>query len=777
MLCRHIPALPHAAYGALSFAIARRPLHDGLIKLHPEVSEAIANQKAVVALESTIITHGMPYPHNLNTAKEVEQIVKEHGAVPATIGIVKGKIHVGVTETDLQYLAETKDMLKVSRRDLPYILSKGLSGGTTVSATVLVAHKVGIPLFVTGGVGGVHRDGQNTLDISADLTELGRTPVAVISAGVKSILDIGRTLEYLETHGVCVATFGKTRDFPAFFTPKSGFQSPYNVTDEEEAAQLIANAQKFGQDSGVLIAVPVPEEQAASSLLIEDAIQQAVAEARDNGILGKDVTPFILDRIYKLTQGISLTTNIALIKNNAKVGSRIACALARQNYHKYSTLSQPPRGKHSAPAQPVVIGGCNVDYIAKVKQGDMVFGGPTNRGTVRQSLGGVGRNLADCLSRLGLNPLFISAIGSDANGDAVLRICSHMDTGAIAMLPEHSTAVYCAVITATGELSLGLGDMDIHRQITEQYVSKFVEQLQSASFVCLDGNIPTSTINYVCSVAKEHKVPVLFEPTDITNACKPFETDSWKALAYTTPNLMELRAMNEALGLPVPAELPSVIDDVIGVALDMSRPLLEHLQCAIVTLGQHGVLLCGRSEKGTISLQPKKAPQSVPGKICGIYYPAIAAEAEEILNVSGTGDRSSYFPLRLDLPPRCGPSPAAADSRLDQTDSSAGRRTLTRVARQRTSVGSPQRYSLPAGGRPPPNSLGGETAQKTRRQRVSICANIESRSCNRVSECRGCLGLYTCNIPLAKCELKGVSKKTDGFIQYALEHWMVELSE
>uniref|UniRef100_UPI00398F5D53 uncharacterized protein isoform X7 n=1 Tax=Pristiophorus japonicus TaxID=55135 RepID=UPI00398F5D53 len=648
MLCRHIPALPHAAYGALSFAIARRPLHDGLIKLHPEVSEAIANQKAVVALESTIITHGMPYPHNLNTAKEVEQIVKEHGAVPATIGIVKGKIHVGVTETDLQYLAETKDMLKVSRRDLPYILSKGLSGGTTVSATVLVAHKVGIPLFVTGGVGGVHRDGQNT------------------------------------------------------------------------------NAQKFGQDSGVLIAVPVPEEQAASSLLIEDAIQQAVAEARDNGILGKDVTPFILDRIYKLTQGISLTTNIALIKNNAKVGSRIACALARQNYHKYSTLSQPPRGKHSAPAQPVVIGGCNVDYIAKVKQGDMVFGGPTNRGTVRQSLGGVGRNLADCLSRLGLNPLFISAIGSDANGDAVLRICSHMDTGAIAMLPEHSTAVYCAVITATGELSLGLGDMDIHRQITEQYVSKFVEQLQSASFVCLDGNIPTSTINYVCSVAKEHKVPVLFEPTDITNACKPFETDSWKALAYTTPNLMELRAMNEALGLPVPAELPSVIDDVIGVALDMSRPLLEHLQCAIVTLGQHGVLLCGRSEKGTISLQPKKAPQSVPGKICGIYYPAIAAEAEEILNVSGTGDRSSYFPLRLDLPPRCGPSPAAADSRLDQTDSSAGRRTLTRVARQRTSVGSPQRYSLPAGGRPPPNSLGGETAQKTRRQRVERDGEIDN---------------------------------------------------
>ncbi|XP_067856189.1 LOW QUALITY PROTEIN: uncharacterized protein zgc:136858 [Heptranchias perlo] len=638
MLFRRIPILAHAVYMAQDFAIARKLLHDGLVKLHPEVSDAIANQKAVVALESTIITHGIPYPHNLNTAKEVEQIIKEHGAVPATVGIVKGKIHVGLSEADLQYLAESKEALKVSRRDLPYILSRGLSGGTTVSATMLVAHKVGIPLFVTGGIGGVHRDGQNTLDISADLTELGRTPVAVISAGIKSILDIGRTLEYLETHGVCVATFGKTCDFPAFFTPKSGFQAPYNVMDEEEAAQLIANAHKFGQDSGVLIAVPIPEEQAASGLVIDNAVQQAVEEARDRGILGKAVTPFILDRIYELTQGISLTANISLIKNNAKVGSRIACVLARQNYHNYSSLSQPPRGKHGAPAQPVVIGGSNVDFIAKAKQDNMMFGGPTNRGTVRQSIGGVGRNLADCLSRLGLHPLFISAIGTDANGDSLLRFCSHMDTGAVTMLPEHSTAVYCAVVTATGELSLGLGDMDIHRQITEQYVSKFEEQLRSASFVCIDGNIPTSTINYVCRIAKEHRVPVLYEPTDFTNACKPFESDSWKALMYTSPNLMELQAMNQTLGLPIPAELPSVMDDIIGVALDMSRPLLKHLQCVIVTLGHHGVLLCGRSEGGTISLQPKKAPQSAPGKVCAIYYPAIVVEAEEILNVSGAGD-------------------------------------------------------------------------------------------------------------------------------------------
>ncbi|GCC37704.1 hypothetical protein chiPu_0016210 [Chiloscyllium punctatum] len=583
MLCKsmHLLAQPCAAQG---FIIARRLLYDGLVKLQPEVSEAIAKKKAVVALESTIITHGMPYPHNLSTAKGVEQIVKSHGAVPATVGIVKGRIHVGLSDSDLQYLAESKETFKLSRRDLPYILSKGLSGGTTVSATMMVAHRVGIPLFVTGGIGGVHHDGQNSMDVSTDLTELGRTPVTVVSAGVKSILDIGRTLEYLETHGVCVATFGKTRDFPAFFIPKSGFQSPWNVTDEEEAAQLIASARRFGHDSGVLIAVPIPEEQAASSQVIDDAIQQAVVEARNKGIQSKEVTPFILTRIHELTKGLSLTTNIALIKNNAKVGSRIACALSRQCHHKSSTLSQPSRLKKDSFAQLVVIGGCNVDFIAKAKGGDLV------------------------------------------------------DTGGVAVLPGHSTAVYCAVIAANGELSLGLGDMDIHRQITEQYVSKFKEQLQSASLVCLDGNIPASTIHYVCSVAKEHGTPVLFEPTDSIAACKPFESDSWKSLTFTSPNLQELRAMNEALGLPVPTELPTLMDDVIGVALDMSQPLLKHLQCVIVTLGHQGVLLCGRSEEGTIFLQPKKASKIVPGKVCAIHYPAIAVEPKEILNVSGAGD-------------------------------------------------------------------------------------------------------------------------------------------
>uniref|UniRef100_A0A4W3JZI2 Zgc:136858 n=1 Tax=Callorhinchus milii TaxID=7868 RepID=A0A4W3JZI2_CALMI len=590
----------------------------GLLRVHPRVSEAIANQKPVVVLESTIITHGMPYPHNLNTAREVEEVVMRHGAVPATVAVLKGRIHVGLSDPELQYLAESKETFKASRRDLPYFLSKGFSGGTTVSATMMVAHKVGIRVFVTGGIGGVHRDGQRTLDISADLTELGRTPVAVVSAGVKSILDIGCTLEYLETQGVCVATFGKTRDFPAFFIPQSGFQAPYNVITEEDAAQLIGSACELGQGSGVLIAVPIPEEHAPEGFLIEEAVQQSVAEARAEGILGKEVTPFILQRVMELTQGASLSASILYIL-------------------KYTCMFNNLSWNHSFSCSSIVDHILNIvghlTFICTLIQYKIIFAKFTNPGSVYQSFGGVGRNLADCLSRLGIAPLFISAIGQDGHAEAFLHNCSHMDTSAVARLPSCNTATYCVVITGTGELCMGIGDMDIHQQITEQYTSQFEERLRSASLVCLDGNIPVSTLDYVCRVAKDHNVPVWYEPTDFNKASKPFVSDSWRALMYTSPNLGELRSMNEALGLPVPAELPSEMEDVIDVAMSMSRPLLKHLQCVLVSLGCQGVLLCGRGEAGTLSLQPRKDHQ-----VCALHQPSISVDAEEIMNVSGAGD-------------------------------------------------------------------------------------------------------------------------------------------
>ncbi|XP_010152609.1 PREDICTED: pseudouridine-metabolizing bifunctional protein C1861.05-like [Eurypyga helias] len=613
----------------------RRFLHDAYVRIQPSVQEALVEGRPVVALESTIITHGMAYPQNLSMAREVEEIVTRNGAVPATVGILRGQIHVGLTDKELEFLASSKNVVKVSRRDLPFVLSQGLSGGTTVSGTMIAAHKAGIPVFVTGGIGGVHRGGENTLDVSADLTELGRTPVAVVSAGVKSILDIGRTLEYLETQGVCVAAFGESREFPAFFSRQSGFQAPYHVRDEEEAAELIASALGLGLSSGVLIAVPCPQERAASGQALEEAIQRVLSEARSKGIAGKELTPFMLQKLNELTDGKSLDSNLALIQNNAKVGSCIAVALSK--LQKARRKGNLPRQEDTTPPQPVVIGGVNVDFIAKVQNPVILGNGQTNAGRVRRTFGGVGRNLADCLSRLGQTPLFLSAVGKDEHSESILHYCRHMEMSAVLQL-EGNTATYCAVITSAGELSVGLGDMDIHGQITEQYVSQFKEILCQAPLVCIDGNVPLSTIQYVCQLAREHQLAVCYEPTDENKASKPFLSDSWKALTYISPNLQELRAINRTLGNPLPAELPSRLEDVVQTAVALARPLLAHLCCVVVTLGADGVLLCGRSLGGTISLRPGADGQPAADGLCASHYPAIHISREEIVNVSGAGD-------------------------------------------------------------------------------------------------------------------------------------------
>ncbi|XP_048158313.1 pseudouridine-metabolizing bifunctional protein C1861.05-like isoform X3 [Corvus hawaiiensis] len=608
----------HVSSMARGTTQVRRLLHGAYVRIHPSVQEALVEGRPVVALESTIITHGMAYPLNLSMAREVEEIVRTNGAVPATVGILRGQIHVGLTDEELEFLASSKNAVKVSRRDFPFVLSQGLSGGTTVSGTMIAAHKAGIPVFVTGGIGGVHRDGENTLDVSADLTELGRTPVAVISAGAKSILDIGRTLEYLETQGVCVAAFGESREFPAFFSRQSGFQAPYQVRDEEEAAKLIDSALGLGLSSGVLIAVPCPQERAAEGQAIEEAIQQALSQARSKGITGKEVTPFLLQKLTQLTDGKSLDSNLALIQNNARVGSCIAVALSKlQKARRKGNL--PRRGENMTPPQPVVIGGINVDFIAKAQNPDILGGGQTNAGRVRRTFGGVGRNLADCLSRLGQAPLLLSAVGKDEHLESVLHYCHHM-------------------------------------------VSQFKENLCQAPLICIDGNVPLSTIQYVCQLAREHQLAVCYEPTDENKASKPFLSDSWKALTYISPNLQELRAINQTLGNPLPAELPSRLEDVVQTAVALACPLLAHLHCVVVTLGAHGVLLCGKSLGGSISLYPgaqeqiwhqahqalsawaiptnfpSLPPQTAAARLCAAHYPAIPISREEIVNVSGAGD-------------------------------------------------------------------------------------------------------------------------------------------
>jgi pseudouridine-5'-phosphate glycosidase len=296
------------------------------LQFSPEVQSARAAGKPVVALESTIISHGMPYPQNVRTAREVEQVIRDAGAAPATIAIIDGRICIGLSEEQLELLGQSKDAIKVSRRDLAYVLSQKKLGATTVAATMICAKLAGIEVFVTGGIGGVHRGAETSFDISADLQELAQTSVAVVCAGVKSILDIGLTLEYLETHGVPVVSVGQGA-FPAFFTRDSGFKADFQLDTAEDQARFIRTKWQLGLEGGVVVGNPVPEVSAMKNEEIDAIIAQALREAGAQGVKGKLVTPFLLARIKELTGGRSLVTNIALVKHNALVGAKLAVAL------------------------------------------------------------------------------------------------------------------------------------------------------------------------------------------------------------------------------------------------------------------------------------------------------------------------------------------------------------------------------------------------------------------------------------------------------------------
>ncbi|MGG3562717.1 pseudouridine-5'-phosphate glycosidase [Neobacillus rhizosphaerae] len=288
-----------------------------------EVLEAKREGKPIVALESTIISHGMPYPQNVETAREVEEIIRQNGAVPATIAIINGKIKIGLSEEELEFLGTSKEIMKASRRDLPYLIAAQKHGATTVAATMICAQMGGISVFVTGGIGGVHRGAEVTMDVSADLQELAKTNVAVVCAGAKSILDLGLTLEYLETNGVPVIGY-QTEILPAFYTRTSPYKVNFRVDSPEEASALMKAKWNLGLEGGIVIAIPIPEPYAMDEDLINKVIEVALNEAKSKDIHGKEVTPFLLSRVKELTEGSSLEANIALVKHNAKIGALIA---------------------------------------------------------------------------------------------------------------------------------------------------------------------------------------------------------------------------------------------------------------------------------------------------------------------------------------------------------------------------------------------------------------------------------------------------------------------
>jgi pseudouridine-5'-phosphate glycosidase/pseudouridine kinase len=600
--------------------LSRRLSNFNNIQISEEVRAALQDDNAVVALESTIITHGMPYPQNVMCALEVEAVVRTQGAVPATVAIVQGQIRVGLDENELSRLGDVQKSrpIKTARRDLAYVVGKGLNGGTTVSGTLVLANKVGIPVFATGGIGGVHREGETTLDISADLTELGKCGVAVVSSGVKSILDIPKTLEYLETEGVFVATFGDTTDFPAFYSRKSGCHAPYSVGTAAEAAKIIHWNRTLNLQSGMLFAVPVPEQFAFDENVINDVIAEALEDAKRNGIRGKEITPFLLGRIGEITAGKSLETNVALIKNNARTAACIATELA--------TLKRSSGGGRdgSGAASPVVIGGSNLDCSIKLETDEIKMDGRIHLGKSVMSGGGVARNICEALIKLGCRPLFISVLGDDPQGSILKKVLPQ--DGGVEVLKGRSTGQCTVVLDSKGECKFLAGDMDIHQQITPQMILENEEAIKRAPLIVFDANLSIPTIDTILKLAGDHDVPVLFEPTDLEISIKPFQTDKWRAIKFITPNLSELRHIASHFEISRRRKYKDEFDE----AADVASKLTDYVNNVIVTLGAKGVIVARKGEASDSFFSSKCSKVSVR------HYPANRNKG--VVSVSGAGD-------------------------------------------------------------------------------------------------------------------------------------------
>lgn len=453
---------------------------------------------------------------------------------------------------------------------------------------MIAANAAGIDVFVTGGIGGVHRNGQDTMDISADLNELGRTPVAVVSSGVKSILDIGRTLEFLETQGVTVVSYGPSDDFPSFYTRRSGFKAMANLETPEQCADLIFANRLLKLNSGMLIAVPIPEAaEFADPELLERVIQDAMKES--SGISGKDITPFLLAKVKELTGGSSLDANISLVRNNALIGSQIAAALAL----KRTPLAVRPN--HYI-AKPLIIGGSVLDITAKVSSevSDNEWRHTSSPGNITQTLGGVGRNIAESCHRAGVSPILVSAVADDLFGDAVRDGISKvgLDTSEIEVVTTGRTAVYNAVLEPSGEMVAAIADMDIHEQIlASKDISALIAKYKP-SIVCVDGNVSVEMLKKVADECRRTQTPLCFEPTSIQKCKKLLKLpmDMMSAFTLITPNRNELWTLSDGLHVDFPHLKHNEFHHRI-------LKMLQVFSTVIVKSGADGVVIGLRSNK------------------------------------------------------------------------------------------------------------------------------------------------------------------------------------
>ncbi|RXK41433.1 hypothetical protein M231_01339 [Tremella mesenterica] len=585
---------------------------NGRLVLSEEVQHALSTHSPIVALESTIITHGMPHPTNLSTALSVESILRSEGVTPATIAILQGVVHVGLTSSQLEQLSdpELTGTVKVSRRDLGAVISMGLTGGTTVAGTMFIARSLGIGLFVTGGIGGVHRGAEKSMDISADLMELGRTPVAVVCAGAKSILDIPKTLEVLETQGVCVASYGDKNDFPAFYSPTSGYKSPWQISDPTSAASLIHTNLTLPEPLVTLLAVPIPSTYTVEGQEVQESVEIAIRESVEQGIdkRGKEVTPWLLKRVGELSGGKALRLNVKLIENNAAVGAAVALELNKleknEKINATSIAYYTTRGSSSSDSAPQQSGGNGRDdgqNETLPQPTVLVFGAAaiditssasksledrtTTPGEIRVSPGGVGRNIAEAAQNL-LPPnsvRLISSIGATILPRSTVEITD--DLGLILKsemlrmglrtdgLINHvgSRTASCSLMLEKQDLVVGVADMDIIHNLTPDKVIHAIEQTPGVQIVAFDLNLKPESIIALLKTCMKLKIPTLCDPTSISKSLhliKSIDELPNYQLTHLSPNLLELEIISSHL-----YRSSNRIDAVPELNLDLNRDI------------------------------------------------------------------------------------------------------------------------------------------------------------------------------------------------------------
>ncbi len=665
-----------------------RPLH---LEVAEEIRDAVASGQPVVALESTIISHGgLPFPQNLELGTDLEGIIRRYKGVPATCAVINGIAKVGLTDADFLAIAHEKsDVIKASRRDLAYAVATRRTASTTVAGTMVLAHAAGIPVFATGGLGGVHRGAEFSFDVSADLTELGKTPITVVCAGVKSILDIPKTLEVLETQGVPVVSL-RSDTFPAFFT-EGTLPSPRRVESEAEVARMMfASAHSFGNNNpqtGTLVAVPNPEPY-SNALELEACIEEALAQAERDGLYGAATTPFLLQSIEKLTAGLSLESNVALVKNNAAVATKIASEYERLKAEVPGGGSAF-RATRPAYASPVtVIGGAASDTISTLTSPTAM--NSSNLGLTRSSFGGVARNIAEKLGRLcseeddaakyrGVTTSFVSVVGADSNGTALLRALEEIgvDTSNVKVLSAAvnedtkrsvpSTASYSAIHGRDGDLIVACADFNILDHFTVEDVESICSRNEGMleGVVVLDGNFSASVFAKIAQLVSSRRLegsqkggaglPLLFfEPTSEHKCLLPLLADEGRkggllhCVDVVKPNLGELIAMLDHVhGEGYNAALDSAKELMrkgetisIDTVAELSISLL-HLMCNRDSVRQESRskhVLVSLGEEGVLSAAYHGGKVSTSHHHLGELLVTPQAMHENGLNTNGSGD-------------------------------------------------------------------------------------------------------------------------------------------